>query len=678
MNELGLTLDGPKPLKGMLNVLGSNAAVPEGGEKFATVLENRVQANLSQTEVTEDGAEPVITQSAAKLSWTPMSDETEETEIITNQPLDPIVAAKISADPSMLNVEKAATQEPIYLDAQKQLAEPLNQPVAEPILSPQPSANTKPNIAEPILSPQSSANTKPNIADDAGQTGDAGHHPAIRTLADDGNEMAIEDETAADISLLANTFQKRRDSEQNPTAQLSEGPLDPRDEPATAEADQTVDAPIATPHILEPTTPTKLPSHASIPSTGVEAIAPTSRVQPTAPPALTEIDHDPAVQEPVTSPASRVMEKTDTAHPRPIPEQEFDASTKPVTPKLDRPQSTGNSGEHLSRTNANANANSNASANANTNASSNTHTDASTSSNTNANTNTDTNPANQPGQRSIQSPSLQQPRPAPSTRSGAKAETSAEQEPTETTLLPKELMPKEPKNDERQVFSLKIDPETQSKSGPARSEPESPKEVPLKTEPHHTSVTSPRIDSQSQGAILTPTTVEAIAERNTSLNTTSHGSQPGGERLPTLAAAMVLNTRDVQWGQRLVAQIERISSNGEGKLELSLRPKNLGDMHITLDFKGDETQVRIVTETNAASRVLIGAEDRLAQMLDAAGFKLSTFSASSDGGLGQGLGQHSRQKQQATPGGSKNRDTETGVKSERSGESHNGTVNVIA
>jgi flagellar hook-length control protein FliK len=652
--------------------------VPEGGEKFATVLENRVQANLSQTEVTEDGAEPVITQSAAKLSWTPMSDETEETEIITNQPLDPIVAAKISADPSMLNVEKAATQEPIYLDAQKQLAEPLNQPVAEPILSlsPQPSANTKPNIAEPILSPQSSANTKPNIADDAGQTGDAGHHPAIRTLADDGNEMAIEDETAADISLLANTFQKRRDSEQNPTAQLSEGPLDPRDEPATAEADQTVDAPIATPHILEPTTPTKLPSHASIPSTGVEAIAPTSRVQPTAPPALTEIDHDPAVQEPVTSPASRVMEKTDTAHPRPIPEQEFDASTKPVTPKLDRPQSTGNSGEHLSRTNANAN--SNASANANTNASSNTHTDASTSSNTNANTNTDTNPANQPGQRSIQSPSLQQPRPAPSTRSGAKAETSAEQEPTETTLLPKELMPKEPKNDERQVFSLKIDPETQSKSGPARSEPESPKEVPLKTEPHHTSVTSPRIDSQSQGAILTPTTVEAIAERNTSLNTTSHGSQPGGERLPTLAAAMVLNTRDVQWGQRLVAQIERISSNGEGKLELSLRPKNLGDMHITLDFKGDETQVRIVTETNAASRVLIGAEDRLAQMLEAAGFKLSTFSASSDGGLGQGLGQHSRQKQQATPGGSKNRDTETGVKSERSGESHNGTVNVIA
>ena len=704
MNELGLTLDGPKPLKGMLNVLGSNAAVPEGGEKFATVLENRVQANLSQTEATEDGAEPVITQSAAKLSWTPMSDETEETEIITNQPLDPIVAAKISADPSMPNVEKAATQEPIYLDAQKLLAEPLNQPVAEPILSPQPSANTKPNIAEPILSPQSSANTKPNIADDAGQTGDAGHHPAIRTLADDGNEMAIEDETAADISLLANTFQKRRDSEQNPTAQLSEGPLDPRDEPATAEADQTVDAPIATPHILEPTTPTKLPSHASIPSTGVEAIAPTSRVQPTAPPALTEIDHDPAVQEPVTSPASRVMEKTDTGHPRPIPEQEFDASTKPVTPKLDRPQSTGNSGEHLSRTNANAN--SNASANANTNASSNTHTDASTSSNTNANTNTDTdtgtNPANQPGQRSIQSPSLQQPRPAPSTRSGAKAETSAEQEPTETTLLPKELMPKEPKNDERQVFSLKIDPETQSKSGPARSEPESPKEVPLKTEPHHTSVTParsepespkevplktephhtsvtpPRIDSQSQGAILTPTTVEAIAERNTSLNTTSHGSQPGGERLPTLAAAMVLNTRDVQWGQRLVAQIERISSNGEGKLELSLRPKNLGDMHITLDFKGDETQVRIVTETNVASRVLIGAEDRLAQMLDAAGFKLSTFSASSDGGLGQGLGQHSRQKQQATPGGSKNRDTETGVKSERSGESHNGTVNVIA
>jgi len=63
MNELGLTLDGPKPLKGMLNVLGSNAAVPEGGEKFATVLENRVQANLSQTEVTGDGATRKTAQS---------------------------------------------------------------------------------------------------------------------------------------------------------------------------------------------------------------------------------------------------------------------------------------------------------------------------------------------------------------------------------------------------------------------------------------------------------------------------------------------------------------------------------------------------------------------------------------------------------------------------------------
>ena len=683
MNELGLTLDGPKPLKGMLNILGSNAAVPEGGQKFATVLENRVQANLSQAEVTGDGSESVITQPAAKLSWTPPSDEAKETGIITNQPLDPIVAAKISADPSIPNVEKEATQEPTYLDAQKQLAEPLNQPVEEP-----------------ILSPQSSANTKPNIADDAGQTGDAGHHPAIRTLADDGNDMAIENETAADISLLANTFQKRRDPEQNPTAQLSEGPLDPRDEPATTEADQTVDAPIATPHILEPTTPTKLPTHASMPSTGVEAIAPTSQAQPTAPPALTEIDHDPAVQEQVISPASRVMEKTDTAHPRPISEQEFDASNKPVTPKLDRLQSTGNSGEYLSRTNVNVNANgdgngyanTNASSNTNTNTSSNTNTNASVNTNTNASVNTntnaisntdtdtdtDTNATNQPEQRSIQSPSFQQSRPAPSTRSGAKAETSAEQEPVETTIVPKELMPKEPKNGERQVFSLKIDPETQNKGGPARSESESPKEVPLKTEQHHNSVTPPRIDSQSQGGMLTPTTFEAITERNTSFNTTSHGSQTGGERLPTLAAAMVLNTRDVQWSQRLVAQIERISSNGEGKLELSLRPKNLGNMHITLDFNGDETQVRIVTETNAASRVLIGAEDRLAQMLDAAGFKLSTFSASSEGGLGQGLGQHSRQKQQATPGGSKNRDTETGVKSERSGESHNGTVNVIA
>ena len=116
------------------------------------------------------------------------------------------------------------------------------------------------------------------------------------------------------------------------------------------------------------------------------------------------------------------------------------------------------------------------------------------------------------------------------------------------------------------------------------------------------------------------------------------------------------------------------------KYNISLRPKNLGDMQISLEFKGEEAQVRIVTETTSASRVLIGAEERLSQMLDTAGFRLASFSASMDSGVGQGLGQQGKQKQQSTPGDNKhrNRGADTGANVERTSQLHNGMVNVIA
>ena len=68
MNDLGLNLDGPKPLKGVLNVLGSAAVTPHGGQQFATVLENSVQSDLSQVEAALENREPVRTQPAAKFT----------------------------------------------------------------------------------------------------------------------------------------------------------------------------------------------------------------------------------------------------------------------------------------------------------------------------------------------------------------------------------------------------------------------------------------------------------------------------------------------------------------------------------------------------------------------------------------------------------------------------------
>ena len=236
---------------------------------------------------------------------------------------------------------------------------------------------------------------------------------------------------------------------------------------------------------------------------------------------------------------------------------------------------------------------------------------------------------------------------------------------------------KKPLNSGPQVFSLQINPETEDNQGQVRADLKIQKNAAPKIELQQSAAVFARTETQPQ----TPppiNTSASVVDLNTTQISATPSPQTIGERFPTRQATMILNMRDTQWGQRLVSQIEKLSSTGEGKIEISLRPKNLGDMHISLEFKGQDTEVRIVTETSAASRLLIGAEDRLSQMLDAAGFKLSNFSSSSDSGFGQGLGQPTKQKQHSAPRSNENQEEGAGATASRSGERYNGTVNVIA
>jgi len=557
MNDLGLNLDGPKPLKGVLNVLGSAAVTPHGGQQFATVLENSVQSDLSQVEAALENREPVLTQPAAKFTWTPPIDEIEVPGTIAHHPVDPITDAAILPDPSMPSMETPATSDAV-----------------QPILQEQPA--------------------------------------------------------------------KLLDLAETPEVELTITPqpkVEPEGNAALVESSPTIETPVATPHILDipayiqdPKQPLTLPYDATKNDSKVMA------KPDTIPNIMAETDPDLKVPEAVKPPQMQMKEVVEAAPSRVNPDAKLDITNKPMTPESGRPETVIPPVKHL----------------------------------------TNTNTLKQKNNSSTQSVKSAQPLHTAPIRSEAIPDARSENGAIDAAAAPANLASKEVKNGERQVFSLKIDSEPKDTRGSVRSQTHiQPESVP-KIEQNTNSTTLTRVDSQPQGAAPTPTTFESLGDRNMSQNVKELSTQTGGERLQTFASALVLNTRDVQWGQRLVAQIEKLSSNGEGKLELSLRPKNLGDMHISLEFKGDEAQVRIVTETSAASRVLIGAEDRLAQMLDAAGFKLSSLSASSEGGLGQGLGQHTRQKQQSTPGSTKNRDTETGANSKRTGESHNGTVNVIA
>ena len=575
MNDLGLNLDGPKPLKGVLNVLGSGTVATNGGQKFATVLENRVQSDLSQIEAAPENREPVITQPAAKFTWTPPINEIEVPGTIAHHPVDPIIDAEILPDPSMPNMETSAKRDAVQPILQEQPAKLLDlaeKSEVELTIMPQPMATANLHIA-PI----------------------AADNPKLKTDAE-GNAAFVE-------------------------------------------SSPTIETPVATPHILdtpayiqEAKQPLTLPDDAR--QTDSKIIAKPDTI----PNIMAKTAPDLKAPEAVKPTQMQIKEVVKAAPSRVTSDVKLDITDKPMVPELGRTETVIPPVKHL----------------------------------------TNTNTLKQKNNTSTQSVKSAQPLHTAPARSEAIPDARSENGAIDAASAPANLAPKEVKNGERQVFSLKIDSEPKDTRGSVRSETHiQPESVP-KIEQHTNSTTLTRVDSQPQGAAPTPTTFESLGDRNMSQNIKELANQTGAERLQTFASAVVLNTRDVQWGQRLVAQIERISSNGEGKLELSLRPKNLGDMHISLEFKGDEAQVRIVTETSAASRVLIGAEDRLAQMLDAAGFKLSSLSASSEGGLGQGLGQHTRQKQQSTPGGTKNRDTETGENSKHSGESHNGTVNVIA
>ena len=575
MNDLGLNLDGPKPLKGVLNVLGSGTVAPHGGQKFATVLENRVQSDLSQVEAALENREPVITQPAAKFTWTPPINEIEVPGTIAHHPVDPIIDAEILPDPSMSNMETSAKRDAVQPILQEQPAKLLDlaeKSEVELTIMPQPMATANLHIA-PI----------------------AADNPKLKTDAE-GNAAFVE-------------------------------------------SSPTIETPVATPHILdtpayiqEAKQPLTLPDDAR--QTDSKIIAKPDTI----PNIMAKTAPDLKAPEAVKPPQMQIKEVVKAAPSRVTSDVKLDITDKPMVPELGRTETVIPPVKHL----------------------------------------TNTNTLKQKNNTSTQSVKSAQPLHTGPARSEAIPDARSENGAIDAASAPANLAPKEVKNGERQVFSLKIDSEPKDTRGSVRSETHiQPESVP-KIEQNTNSTTLTRVDSQPQGAAPTPTTFESLGDRNMSQNIKELATQTGGERLQTFASALVLNTRDVQWGQRLVAQIEKLSSNGEGKLELSLRPKNLGDMHISLEFKGDEAQVRIVTETSAASRVLIGAEDRLAQMLDAAGFKLSSLSASSEGGLGQGLGQHTRQKQQSTPGGTKNRDTETGENSKHSGESHNGTVNVIA
>ncbi|MFQ3357097.1 MAG: flagellar hook-length control protein FliK [Paracoccaceae bacterium] len=144
-----------------------------------------------------------------------------------------------------------------------------------------------------------------------------------------------------------------------------------------------------------------------------------------------------------------------------------------------------------------------------------------------------------------------------------------------------------------------------------------------------------------------------------------------------------LDTRRTEWGARLVSKVDSLRSEGKLGLELSLRPKNLGVLHIRLEIGTETTSVGIKTETQAAAHLLSAGRGDLSQLMQEQGFKLASLSAFVGGQSQMADGQNNRQAPNGKGSTAKSKNTVNqnsqiemnGAKTQTDGQS---LINVIA
>ncbi|WP_323785403.1 flagellar hook-length control protein FliK [Thalassovita sp.] len=118
------------------------------------------------------------------------------------------------------------------------------------------------------------------------------------------------------------------------------------------------------------------------------------------------------------------------------------------------------------------------------------------------------------------------------------------------------------------------------------------------------------------------------------------------------AAPRNLQLVDAEWPGKLTAMVREAHEMGQHEIEIALQPEKLGRMTIKLDMRdGNTVAVNIVTESDAAARMLNDTQSRLADMMQKAGLDLTQHQANSGQGFQNQNGQegHSDRNSQSGP-----------------------------
>ncbi len=86
-----------------------------------------------------------------------------------------------------------------------------------------------------------------------------------------------------------------------------------------------------------------------------------------------------------------------------------------------------------------------------------------------------------------------------------------------------------------------------------------------------------------------------------------------------------LNMLSKSWGNKLIEKIERSIIDGVEEIEISLTPKSLGRLNVTINMQDTIAKISITTESANAATILADAEAKLSQMMEVSGLKLASL-----------------------------------------------------
>ena len=132
-----------------------------------------------------------------------------------------------------------------------------------------------------------------------------------------------------------------------------------------------------------------------------------------------------------------------------------------------------------------------------------------------------------------------------------------------------------------------------------------------------------------------------------------------------------------EWQEKLIDRVEKSFRSGEAEIDLTLSPKSLGRMRVSLGMNNGQLDV-VIGQTAAAAN-LLGVEARLSQMLEASGLRIGQFATGTGGDFGRGgAGQNGSQAgNAASSSAAETAETET-ASSSPSGVATDNVVNVTA